>query len=234
MFPNNSEWDGGVKLDKIKKMWLFNNYNEVEKQLLGHYVQFFTAMGLLDAKKTAKDMLDKAIEKSKKEGTYYLPRNFGNIILGTEKAEQQDIEKMAEMFRSILPQKRANGVKDTDIRWWWNLNDVERYMMLSVDEFHRVALFIKRIEDGDTPDDAGKTVWKVHPIYTYGDPTQKPQKAPSGITEEDYPIPVELKDRVNIYIEKRAKDDPEKYKKEIENSSTFNALLRRAIEASKI
>lgn len=215
-------------------MGLFNNYNEIERQLLEHYVQFFTTMGLPDARRTAKDMLNKAIEKSKSEGTYYLPQNFGNIILGTEKAEQSNVEKVAEIFQKILQQKRTEGVKDENIRWWWNLNDVERNMMLSVDEFHRIALFIKEIKSGKPPEGAGKTVWKYHPIYTYGDPNTKPEKSPFEVKREDFPLPIELKDRVNSYIEKRATVDPDKYKQDIEQSATFNALVRKEIRAGKL
>lgn len=215
-------------------MGLFNNYNEIEKQLLEYYVQFFTMMGLPDAKKTAKDILNKAIEKSKEAKTYYLPRNFGDVMLGIEKAEHPNIEKVAEIFRRILPQKRAEGVRDEDIRWWWNLNDVERQIMLSVDEFHRLALFISEIKSGKTDKDAGETVWEAHPIYTNGDPDTKPERAPFEIKREDFPLPIELKDRVNRYIEERAKDDPEKIKQDLKGFSTFNAFIRKEIKAGNI
>lgn len=215
-------------------MGLFNNYNEIEKQLLGHYVQFFTAMGLPDAKKMAKDMLNKAIEKSKGERTYYLPYNFGDIMLEIEKAEHLNIEKVAEIFRRILPQKRAEGVRDEDIRWWWNLNDVERQMMLSVDEFHRLALFINEVKSGKTDKDAGKTVWEAHPIYTNGDPNTKPERAPFELKREDFPLPIELKDRINRYIEERDKDDPEKIKQDLKGFSTFNAFIRKEIKEGNI
>jgi len=216
-------------------MGLFGaNYNELEKQLLGQYVQSFTAMGMPDAGKTAKDMLNKAIEKSKQTGGYNLPHDFGDIILGIKRAEHPNIEKVAEIFRRTLPQKRAEGVKDEDIRWWWNLNDVERRMMLSVDELHRMSLFISEIESGKTPNEAGETVWRVHPIYADGDPDTKPESAPFELKREDFPVPTELKDRVNRYIEKRAKDDPEKFKQEAKNLSTFNALVRKEIKAGNI
>jgi len=215
-------------------MGLFDNYNEIEKQLLEHYTQFFIAMGLPDAKKTAKDMLNKAIEKSKEVRTYYLPHNFGDIMLGIEKAEQPNIEKVAEIFRRILPQKRAEGVRDEDIRWWWNLNDVERQMMLSIDEFHRLALFINEIKSGKTDKEAGRTVWEAHPIYTNGDPDIKPEQSPFELKREDFPLPIELKDRVNRYIEKRASDGPEKIKQDLKGFSTFNAFIRKEIKAGNI
>ena len=44
----------------------------------------------------------------------------------------------------------------------------------------------------------------------------------------------ELRNRVNAYIEKRSKTDPEEYKKEIEKSTTFNALIRQEIRKGNI
>ena len=56
-------------------MGLFNvfKYNAKEKALLHEYTQMISLSGVTfaEAKKTAGDMLDQAIEDSKKEGTYY-------------------------------------------------------------------------------------------------------------------------------------------------------------------
>ena len=215
-------------------MGLFNNYNEIEKQLLEHYTQFFTTMSLPDAKKTAKDMLNKAIEESKEARTYYLPHNFGDIMLGIEKAENLNIEKVAEIFRKVLPVKRAEGVKDEDIRWWWNLNDVERKMMLKIDEFYKLTLFMEACKNGKSEQEAGKMMWEAHPMYTEGDPNIKPEKISFEPKREDYRLPIELKDRVNRYIEKRANEDPEKIKQDLKDFSTFNAFIRKEIRAGNI
>jgi hypothetical protein len=72
-----------------------------------------------------------------------------------------------------------------------------------------------------------KKVEKSLPIY--GDPDDTSHK-----TGDDRPLPDELKNRINIYIEKRVRDNPEKYKNEIEESSTFNALIRKEIKAGNL
>jgi len=201
-------------------MGLFNNYNKIEQKLLEIYSQMFSAMGMPNAQQTAKDLLNQAIEESKKIGTYNLSPNTGDLLLEKEKTD--------EKIHLTLEKKRKEGVKDGDIRWWWNLNDVERMMMLKVDEFHRLALHIKcREEDGLSIEKAAEQVRKFHPIYGN----------PEDITHtkgDDRPLPEELKDRINIYIEKKAKSDPEKYKRDIESSSTFNALVRKEIRAGNI
>lgn len=215
-------------------MGLFDNYNEIEKELLEQYSQMLATMGMPNARRMAKDLLNKAIEKSKKEGTYNLPSNFGDIILRKEKTENPAIEKVAEIFRKILPQKKAEGVKDEDIRWWWSLNDVERSIMLGFDEMTRMALYLEKWHSGMSSEKASRIVWKTHPTYTYGDPTEKPDKAPSGLKKEDYKLPIELKDRINRYIETRGEANSGKFKKDIKSSSTLNAFVRKEIKAGKI
>lgn len=212
-------------------MGLFDNYNEIEKGLLEMYSQIFTAIGLPDAKKVAKTLLNQAIEKSKKEGTYNLPSNFGDIILKKQTTGEPVVEKAAEIIRRTLPRKRSERVRDADIRWWWNLNDVERNIMLAVDEMNRLSTFTDEYLKYENGEESAKKVWKFHP--TYGDPTDK-TSFPSWVKEEDLPLPFELKDRINIYIEKRAKSDPERYKREVETSSTFNSLVRKEIKAGNI
>ncbi len=213
----------------------FSKYNDVEKSLLDQYSQMMSMMGMSssEAKKMAGDMLDQAIEESKKEGTYYLPQNLGDIILGDAGSDNPTIKKIAESIRQKLPKKKAEGVKEEDVRWWWNLNDIERRIMLKQDDVARVTLFMSELEKSNEPskekaaDKAAAQVRKFHP--TYGDPDDT-----THTTGDDRPLPYELKDRINIYIEKRARENSEKYKKEIERSSTFNALIRKEIKVGNL
>lgn len=190
-------------------------------------------MSSAEAKKMAGDMLDQAIEESKKEGTYYLPQNLGDIIFGDAGSDNQTIKNVAESIRQKLPKKKAEGVKDEDVRWWWNLNDIERRIMLKPDEIAKMSLYIslrKKSEETSQEKAIEKVlveVAKFHPVF--GNPDDITHS--SG---DDRPLPYELKDRINIYIGKRAKENSEKYKSEIEQSSTFNALIRKEIKAGNL
>lgn len=190
-------------------------------------------MSSAEAKKMAGDMLDQAIEESKKEGTYYLPQNLGDIIFGDAGSDNQTIKNVAESIRQKLPKKKAEGVKDGDVRWWWNLNDIERRIMLKPDEIAKMSLYIslrKKSEETSQEKAIEKVlveVAKFHPVF--GNPDDITHS--SG---DDRPLPYELKDRINIYIGKRAKENSEKYKSEIEQSSTFNALIRKEIKAGNL
>lgn len=195
----------------------FSKYNEKEKALLDLYTQIFQGMGIPEPSKMAENLLVEAIKETKKIG---FPPNAGDRILEKEKKDKET--------HQVLEKKRREGVRNEDIKKWWNLDDLERIMMLKVDELHRMTLFIKcREEDGLSAEQATEQVRKYHPIYGNPEDTIHTQG-------DDRPLPEELKDRINIYIEKRAQEDPEKYKNEIEQSSTFNALIRKEIKAGKL
>jgi len=213
-------------------MSLFNKYNEVEREILEMYSEIFTGMGIPNPKKVAKELLDRAIENSKKQRTYNLPPKLGDVILG--KASPKDIisEKIVGYIQKYLPAKRREGVRDKDILWCWNLYDIERSMMLVVDEFHRMTLFTQLLQETGNPKEAGKQLWKFHPSYTIGDPKNE-KLFVEGHTEKDLPLPLELKDRVNVYIERRSQNSDD-VKKDIEASSSFNALVRREISNGKL
>lgn len=122
---------------------LFSGFNDMEKQLLEQNIQLMVMNGapLSDAKRISKDMLKSAIAESKKDNTYYLPQNLGDIILGYVKNDDPIVSILVERMNRTLPKKRAEGVTDEDFRWWWNLHDLERRMMQKTDESARIGAF---------------------------------------------------------------------------------------------
>ena len=209
----------------------FSKYTDIEKAMLDIYSQILSVRGIpsSEAKKLTEDMLDQAIEQSKKEGTYDFPQNLGDIILGEADTDDLTIKKVAESIHQKLPRKKEEGVRDKDVRWWWNLNDVERRMMLAQDLAAKSAAVLGFLDSGmaSNPQQAVDMVCRFHPVY--GDPNDNSQS--SG---DDRPLPFELKDRINIYIEKRAGKGSEEYKREMESSSSFNALIRKEMRAGKL
>jgi len=201
---------------------LFGSSSDIEKQLEALYVPMFQTMKgmtLTQAKSTFRDMIKKAKEESLKEGTSKFPQNFGDILLEKESTNPH--------FKSMLTKKRSEGVRDEDIRWWWNMHDLERRMMIEDDNWSGFALFLKLKEDGLSEEEAGKRIKKSRPIFGNPDDT-------STSTGEDRPLPFEFKDRMNIYIQKRSQTDIEKLKNEIAESSSFNALIRKEIRKGAV
>jgi len=202
-------------------MGLFFKSN-IEKQLEQLYVTIFQEKGIspTEAKKTVRRLLKEAKEEAKREGILGLPQNLGDIFLEKETTD--------EKYKSMLAKLRSEGVRDEDIKCWWNMHDLERRMMQKADFMDRFALFKKfREEDRLTEEQAAKRVGEIFPIF--GDPDDTTLS-----TGEDRPLPYELKDRINIYVEKRSQTDPKQFKGEIEESSSFNALVRKEIEKGNI
>jgi hypothetical protein len=202
---------------------LFGTSSDIERQLEDMYVPMFQetrGMSLSQARSTFRDLLGEAKKAIREEGSPDLPENFGDVLLEKESTDEQT--------RSFLEKRRKEGVKDQDIIWWWNMHNLERGMIYQVDALDKFAFFLKlREEDGLSRDEAAKRARKFHPIY--GDPDDT-----SITTGEDRPLMPELRDRVNTYVMKKNQADPEKFKKEIEESSTFNALIRQEMKKGNI
>jgi len=207
---------------------LFGSSSDIEKQLEELYIPIFQktmGMSLDQAKKHFQDMFQLAKEESLKGNTKNLPQNYGDLLL---EAESND-----EKTKKMLVKKRIEGVRDEDVRWWWNMHDYERWMIIKVDENFRMTLFIDEIKKSDAEnlekaeEEAVKKARKFFPMF--GDPDDT-----THTKGNDRPLPYELKDRINIYIEKYKKKDPNMLKKVIENSSTFNSLIRNEIKSGNL
>ena len=202
-------------------MGLFSK-SDIEKKLEEIYMPLFQTMmclSLSQAKKHFRSVLQQAKADSINEGTSDLPSNYGDIRLEKESTNEE--------IKAIFTKLRKEGVRNEDIRWWWNTHDLERRMMVEVDVITRMALFTKLKEEGRTPEEASKVVRKAHPMF--GDPNDT-----TYTSGKDTPLPIEFKDRINIYVEKRISTNPEQFKKDIEVSSTFNALIREEIAKGNV
>lgn len=200
---------------------IFGCSSTIEKQLEKLYVQMYRMRGFSfwKARDTVRNMLEQAKKDTEKEGTVNLPQNYGDILL--------EREAMDEKIKSMLAKLRKEGVTDKDIKLWWNMNDLERRMMQQEDFMSRFVLFLKLSEEGLDEQEAAKGVAKKFPIF--GDPDDT--TLGSG---DDRPLTYELKDRINIYISKRSRTEPEEFKKAIEYSTSVNSLIRKAIVKGKI
>ncbi|MCP4611127.1 MAG: hypothetical protein GY845_20655 [Planctomycetes bacterium] len=190
---------------------------KIEKVLEERYVPMLQlAIGSMpEAKKAFRVLLEKIKRESKEQGTSTLPLNFGDILLTREKHTYE--------IKCMLARKRKEGLTDDDIRWWWNMHDLERRAMMEVDDMHRYALFNAMIdEEGCCPEEAERTVRKHFPMY--GDPLDT--KHGDG---DDRPLFPELKHRINMYTERRYDIDQDKFRQEAETSSSLNALIRAKI-----
>jgi hypothetical protein len=199
------------------------DWAETEKRLEPQYVTFFQeSMSMPEevAREIYKAMVEEQKEAAGREGTNRLPELFGEILLEREKTD--------ETVRNAFVPKRTQGVTDEDIAFWWNMHDLERRMICKVDEMNRILLFEKLVQgSGVTEPEAAQMVAKRFPIY--GDPDHLVLE-----TDDDRPLPFELKWRINRYITERTKADPAAFREEVEASTSLNALLRSAMRQGKL
>jgi hypothetical protein len=179
------------------------DWAEIQKRLEPQYVSFFKeSMSMPEeiAREIFKTLAEEQIEAARRESTDRLPDSFGEILLEREKTDEQ--------VRNAFAPKRAEGVTDEDIAFWWNMHDLERRLICRVDEMNRILLFEKLV---------------------HGDGVAEPEAA-----DDDRPLPFELKWRVNRYITKRTEADSGGFREEVEASTSLNAILRKAVRQKKL
>jgi hypothetical protein len=200
-----------------------NDWLEAEKRLEPQYVSFFQeSMNMPEeiAREIFKAFSQDLKDAAHREGTERLPESFGEILLEREQTDEQ--------VRNAFAPKRAEGVTDEDIALWWNMHDLERRMICKVDEMNRILLFEKLVKSSDVKEpEAARMVAKRFPIY--GDPEHLILD-----TEDDRPLPFELKWRINRYMMERTTADPDEFREEVEASTSLNALLRTALRQGKL
>jgi hypothetical protein len=176
-------------------------------------------ISLPQAQVTFIKLLEQARHEASDLGTSKLPEGYGSLLLSKEEEDGK--------IRSMLASRRHEGVKNEDIVWWWNMHDLERRMMLKVDEQRRTTQYLRYRQAGLSKDEAGERIRTYYP--TYGDPDDLPMTSP-----EDNHLPPELKRRIDRYIQKRLEIDGDGLRAEMEASTTFNALVRKEIKNGKL
>jgi hypothetical protein len=185
----------------------------VESRLVGEMAASFQVMmgsSAAEASEKAREMLAQAKQEVSRRGWSAQCPNYGDWLL------QQ--ETLNPKLRSMLEALRKEGVRNEDIRSWWNAPALERVVIELSDEMLRGASFIGHMRKGLNPQQAAEQMWKVHPKF--GDPEQG--------QGEDRPIPIELKDRIIAFME-RQYSRPDLMREKMDRMSSFNALVREEI-----
>src|SRR5262245_18490425 len=156
---------------------LFGQQDSHERQLEELYVSMFQTyrgIPLADARTMVKQLIEEAKQEARTEGTADTPPDFGDRILANEAGD--------ESTRSMLAAKRLEGVRDEDFRWWWNMRDLERRMMIKDDDLTRTIAFSEHRKNGIDAPAAAALVRQFYPIY--GNPSDT-----SATSGDDRPLP---------------------------------------------
>ena len=193
-------------------MWPFSRKSALETELKELYGAMIVATGFTNGQ--AKEIVGLLLSVAKKKADTSIPR-FGDRLL--------ELEATDSAARETISKKRAEGVTDADIRWWWNLDRLERGMMTAFDDWMRMAAYKKYRAEGLAEEAAATKLCKSFPIF--GDPD-----SPGLATGDDRPLPFELKDRINQWAERHVSQ----IASSIQSASSMNALIRSHIRAGNL
>ncbi len=200
-------------------MRLFSRKSALERQLEKRYAEMLLAFGVRggQAKRIAKELV--ALAKKGADSNPQPPPNFGDLLLQREGTDSD--------ARDMLAKKRAEGVGHTDIKWWWNLNELERRLLITFDDWVRLAAYKKHCSSGLSAQQAAAQVRKSFPIF--GDPGDT-----ADVTGDDRPLPYELKDRINAWVQRQQMADPAGFAVNEQSATSMNAVIRREMRAGKL
>jgi hypothetical protein len=150
-------------------------------------------------------------------GTFAAPPSYGETLLAKQNTDPRT--------RTYLEKLRLECVLAADIIWFWNMESVNRIIMMHLFTLDVGAFWCSVTRQTGSAPQARLMARKVHPCF--GNPDDRPGSP-------DSPIPVELLNRINIYSHKRRLHSVQQFNNDIDNSTTFNALIRREIRAGNL
>lgn len=214
---SHRHWDERKAMNMNLLSNLFGTSNSRREELVTEYARVFEALGLsqYESLDTAREMVSAAEREVAQRGCSNQPENYGDWLLQHELTDPQ--------IHTSLQELRAEGVRDDDIRWWWNMSALERVLMERADEFSRMSAFLASLEQGMDGDSAVRCVFAVQ--AKFGNPAHG--------DGEDRPIPIELKRRIIDFTE-RHYNLPNDMRRKVQAATSFNALIRAEIRAGNL
>jgi len=187
------------------------------QRLVTEYTRNFAATGRSpeEAHETAVEFVKQAEEKVRELGWDNGPPNEGDLYLEQEKTNPA--------IRESLDARRAEGVRDEDIRWLYNLPPIDRVLLEMSDQQTVTAAYIASRRGGMSKEEAATFVLRRN--AKFGDPAEG--------QGEDRPLPIELKKRIVEYVEGYF-GNLEEFARRVEQFSSFNALVREEIRAGRL
>lgn len=149
---------------------------------------------------------------------------------------QTDALENKDICLKILHLK-DQGVTDADMIWWRNLSGEDKEFLKKTHYAGSNAMVQTFLDQGLSTEDAVRKTYKILPEFEdfpLKETLIKGLKA-KGYSEEDYPLPWELKDRfVKFTFRCLGEGRQEWLKKTLEGFSTANAFLRAQIREGKV
>lgn len=133
---------------------------------------------------------------------------------------------------------KSEGATDEDIIWWWNLAPIEKVIIQDVDAAYRRGAVLTFLDNGLNGEEAMNEIKLAYATYTEKTPdvlSMSPGDKEVFLSE-DRMLPVELHNRVDIYVTNNNSDPSSllAMKKEKDGFSSFNAWARYLIKNNRL
>lgn len=184
----------------------------LKERLIRENAETSISMGMpsSEAWELAESMFAEAVKRAQAQGDIDAHPGMGDRLLRQEANSAE--------ARSVLSKLRAEGVADEEIRWWWNMHEIEKQMLILQDEGALTGVYLYWRDQGK-PEAEAQAIAR-NTLVTYGDPEDR-----SFGTGDDRPLPYELKDRVNRYFT-QAFSRSDEFKRRIRGYSSPNVFIR--------
>jgi len=132
---------------------------------------------------------------------------------------------------------KSEGVTDKDIVWWWNLSPLDRIIIKGSDNAFRRAALFEFTNQGLKPEEVMERVKRAFTIYSDIKPDLSSMTPGDKeyFSSEDKVLPIELHDRVDIYLKNNSdSNDLSKMQREKENFTSANAWVRYLLKNGRL
>lgn len=198
----------------------------LENDLEETYTRLLVSQGLPEGQVRAmvRSEISNCREQAKIEGTDKLPNNWGDEILRLASEGNKEFEEK-------IKRKREEGVRDEDVREFWNLHDLQRRMVTWSENVMRVTFARSMWKPGLSKKeeaDLAKLIFKTFPKY--GDLADiNPNDG------NDRALPHELRGRIDRWkIRMMQQGRGEEIKKMLDRCTSFNALVRDQMQKGNL
>lgn len=162
--------------------WFGARCRAVDRELLKVYADRLSRRGIdyWQAHSHAENIVCESITRAKRSGRY----DSGPLGIKVLASKDGELADRCDRIR------KECGVRDEDIRWWWDLDEVQRIACRMEDEQHHARMLLDAIRSGMDSQAAMAECRRLMPHYDYGD-----GYSPCGLMQEIL-IPVELLKRI--------------------------------------
>lgn len=194
---------------------------EIVRKLELEYVPMFEAMGM--SPDEAREAFGALVENAKEASR---SKHLGDV----DATRLTNLAQTDPNIRMQIDWRTKEGVREEDFQWWWNMPDLERQILLQVDDTHRIGYYEALRRSGVPKDEALQRVRSTSALYVefLGE-----NEDPNDVHG---PLPVELRARVIQFIEGEAALDPSGalWREKVSRAGSFNAAIRREIRESNV